>query len=343
MARTFGLTTGSERGTPGYDVTSPFMSGIKENIASTVPLALTAMNLKMDEEKAQAILGVRKEELARQVEKTKQDNLINQLKIALPIAYETKNQDMMAQLDPTFKAATGSSLPTNDVPLPVTGPENMDMPGTKREYVIPQTDAEKKAALQKLIYDLKAGNQESLNDFKMRLLEKQLSGKEEALRLSAVLKAAGVGAKDKLTITDIKSAHGMELQGIKNRMLVEMTPNEQADFTNLPPEQMLAALVAGKGKSLSPEKKQQYLAELQGIDDYYSGLSQEALGRKGAAKKPPKADTPKEEPQVRRDKAVNEYMAQYGDKYDQEEIYKALRGQYSDDEIKRGWRKYRGK
>jgi hypothetical protein len=83
MASRFGMTGSSERPTLGYDVTSPFMSGLKENLSSIVPLALNATALKMDEEKAQAILGTRKEELSRQLEKTKFDNTVKQIQLGI--------------------------------------------------------------------------------------------------------------------------------------------------------------------------------------------------------------------------------------------------------------------
>ena len=200
MARQFGLTTGTERGTPGYDVTSPFMSGLKENLSSIVPLALNATALKMDEEKAQAILGVRKEELARQVEKTKQENLINQLKIALPIAYETKSQEMMSQLDPTFKAATGTSLPTTEVTTPgridrASAEDELTAiaPQTTKQYVIPQTDLEKKLEILSATSGYKQDLQDKMNQARWELMKENNSDKRMAMMARI---ASGGGAQE---------------------------------------------------------------------------------------------------------------------------------------------------
>ncbi|HHT9144696.1 MAG TPA: hypothetical protein ACFYD4_03300 [Candidatus Wunengus sp. YC61] len=86
---------------------------------------------------------------------------------------------------------------------------------------------------------------------------------------------------EKLTLADVKSAYGMEVSNIKNRMLVEMTPEEQQNFANQPTENILASLLAGSGKSLSPEKKKQYIGELRKVESYYENLTNQVLGRKG--------------------------------------------------------------
>jgi len=86
---------------------------------------------------------------------------------------------------------------------------------------------------------------------------------------------------EKLNLSDVRGAYGMEMQSIKTRMLIDMAPEERGQFSNLPPEHMLAMILAGGGKSLSPEKKEQYINEIKQVDEYYGNLSQQVLGRKG--------------------------------------------------------------
>lgn len=112
MARQFGLTTGTERGTPGYDVTSPFMSGLKENLSSIVPLALNATALKMDEEKTNALLSMRKQELADKLAETKQkidiDRAVNVMK-QIELGVKTGEEGIIKGLENTgqLKSAIG--------------------------------------------------------------------------------------------------------------------------------------------------------------------------------------------------------------------------------------------
>ena len=91
------------------------------------------------------------------------------------------------------------------------------------------------------------------------------------------------GKPEQLSMTDIKSAHSVELSNIKNQMMIDMTPDEQANISGQPGENILALLLSGKiGKSLGPEKKKFYRETLQEINSRYGGLINEVLGRKGA-------------------------------------------------------------
>jgi hypothetical protein len=95
---------------------------------------------------------------------------------------------------------------------------------------------------------------------------------------------------EKLTMTDVKAGYQMDVSGIKNRMLIDMTPEEQQTFSGQPTENILAMLLAGKGKSLSADKKQTYIKELRDAETYYGNLQNEVLGRKGV--KAPKTEKP---------------------------------------------------
>lgn len=86
---------------------------------------------------------------------------------------------------------------------------------------------------------------------------------------------------EKLNLSDVKGAYGMEMNSIKTRMLIDMTPEERNQLANLPPEQMLAVILGGGGKSLPADKKANYIEEIKKVDEYYGGLSQKVLGRKG--------------------------------------------------------------
>lgn len=90
-------------------------------------------------------------------------------------------------------------------------------------------------------------------------------------------------AGEKLSMTDIKSAYSMDIGNIKNQMMIEMTPDEQANLAGQPDVNILALLLAGRvGKSLSPERKQYYIGRLQEAETYYGDLTNQVLGRKGA-------------------------------------------------------------
>jgi hypothetical protein len=86
----------------------------------------------------------------------------------------------------------------------------------------------------------------------------------------------------KLTMSDVKSAYSMEVNNVKSRMMIDMTPEEQANVSGQPAENILALLISGKIKSLSPEKKKAYFGELKRIESEYGALTNQVLGRKGA-------------------------------------------------------------
>lgn len=102
---------------------------------------------------------------------------------------------------------------------------------------------------------------------------------------------APTGAGKPMSITDIKSAYGMEMQGIKNRMMLDMTPDEQANIASMPPEQLLAYVMRGS-KSLPKDKKDQYMNELKKTESYYGGLLNDAMGKKGATPRPEAPQAP---------------------------------------------------
>ncbi len=96
-------------------------------------------------------------------------------------------------------------------------------------------------------------------------------------------KPEGIKAGEKLTMSDVKSAYSMDVGNIKNQMMIEMTPDEQANLAGQPTENILALLLAGRaGKSLSPERKKLYIDKLQEVETYYGDLTNQVLGRKGA-------------------------------------------------------------
>lgn len=103
---------------------------------------------------------------------------------------------------------------------------------------------------------------------------------------------------EKMTVSDVKSAHGLEASQIKNRMMIDMTPEEQIVIAGQPTENVLALLLSGRvGKSLSADKKKQYTDEFSRIENYYGNLMNNVMGRKGASPK-------KEQPVVKDNKAV---------------------------------------
>lgn len=89
---------------------------------------------------------------------------------------------------------------------------------------------------------------------------------------------------EKLTMADAKSYASAKLQGIKNRMMIDMTPEERQDFANMPSENLLAALLSGSGKSLPLDKKEAYKKEIEAVEKEYADMADQVLGRKG--KKP---------------------------------------------------------
>jgi len=97
--------------------------------------------------------------------------------------------------------------------------------------------------------------------------------------------------RNQATVGDLKSAHDMAAQGIKNRMLLEMTPEEQMSTAGLDPNTMVAALLAGKLKSLPADRKAAYMKEFQDNDAYYNGQMNTVLGRKGVTTPPPTPGT----------------------------------------------------
>jgi hypothetical protein len=104
-----------------------------------------------------------------------------------------------------------------------------------------------------------------------------------------------------LTMTDVKAGFSMDMQGIKQRMITDMTPEDRGNIAALPPEEMLSAIMSGQTKSLSAEKKMQYKKEIEDVAAYYDNLSQKVIGRriggtpKTQSKKTEETKTPKVE------------------------------------------------
>ena len=117
-----------------------------------------------------------------------------------------------------------------------------------------------------------------------------------------LVKGSGVGKRekpdkpekpDKLNLSDVKSAYSMDMSNIKNQLMIDMTPEEQANLAGQPAENVLALVMSGRvGKSLSPEKKAYYLNRLKKTEDYYGGLTNQVLGRKGVGGKVVTNETP---------------------------------------------------
>jgi len=92
---------------------------------------------------------------------------------------------------------------------------------------------------------------------------------------------------EKLTVSDIKSAYTMEMNGVKQRIALDLksSPEDVQSLSTQAPENIYAMLLSGSFKTLSPEKKQEYMDEIKKIEDYYKQLMEVALGKKGAAPK----------------------------------------------------------
>ena len=92
---------------------------------------------------------------------------------------------------------------------------------------------------------------------------------------------------EKLTVSDIKSAYTMEMNGVKQRVALDLksSPEDVQSLSTQAPENIYAMLLSGSFKTLSPEKKQEYMDEIKAIEDYYKQLMEVALGKKGAAPK----------------------------------------------------------
>ena len=85
---------------------------------------------------------------------------------------------------------------------------------------------------------------------------------------------------EKLTIKDVQAAHGMWLADLKERIMVDATPENKNELNNMTPEAMMSAILSGGLKSLPNEKKEAYQKEIQDGSKYFQGLSDKALGRK---------------------------------------------------------------
>lgn len=113
---------------------------------------------------------------------------------------------------------------------------------------------------------------------------------------------------ERLSMTEVKAARDMEMSSIMNRMKIEMSPEEQANFANMNSEQIMASLMSGGGKSLPPAKKQQYISEIKDLDDHYGKMAQGVMGRKGATQRKqenPKPETPTQADNANQPQAVD--------------------------------------
>jgi len=103
---------------------------------------------------------------------------------------------------------------------------------------------------------------------------------------------------DKLTVTDVKSAHAMWLSDLKTRIMVDAIPDKD-QINNMTPEAVTAAILSDKIKSLTDDQKKAYKKEIQEGSKYFQDLSDRALGgkiggkigRKPAAKQPETSKT----------------------------------------------------
>jgi len=136
---------------------------------------------------------------------------------------------------------------------------------------------------------------------------------------------------EKLALSDVRGAYGMEMQSIKTRMLIDMTPEERNMLANLPPEQMLAAILGGAGKSLPADKKEQYINEIKQVDEYYGNLSQQVLGRKGV--RTPKGKPGKDTPAAKGQQQPGYYQDDKGVTWH----FDGQRWKYKDSRSETGW------
>lgn len=97
------------------------------------------------------------------------------------------------------------------------------------------------------------------------------------------------------TSSDVTAAYNVKVKTIKEQMTAEMTREDQIAVAGTPSENLLAMLMAAKvGKSLPADRKKYYIDQLKEADDYYGGLLDKLLGKKGAPKKPEKKTPPPE-------------------------------------------------
>jgi len=263
-----------------YDIKSPFMSGLlqgeKVALDRIVPLALKAEDLRIDRERNDLLFKLREATLEQEKQETSRKIAEEKMKLAISTGQQELIKGMEAAPEgglsdlQRFYGIDKWPRITKDVS---TGPYGGE-PVETDELEMPMS-AEDKLLITQAAQDERARRRE----------ETMMRGQDMALKRTLAAIAASrdkaTGKEDKISITDIKNAYTMEMTGVKNRMLVDMTPEEQMNFANMAPEQLMAALMSGGGKTLTPEKKKQYLGEIQEVENRYGGMIQERLGKGG--------------------------------------------------------------
>lgn len=98
---------------------------------------------------------------------------------------------------------------------------------------------------------------------------------------------------NKPKMSDVKAGFDMAMNGIKARMMLDMTPDEQIAIQAQPAENVLALLMAGKvGKAMNPNAKKAYIDEIKSTYQEYGSMGDDVLGRKGLKKPPQQTVTP---------------------------------------------------
>jgi len=97
---------------------------------------------------------------------------------------------------------------------------------------------------------------------------------------------------ERLSISDAKAIFTARVGAIKSRMMIDMTPDEQAYIANQPVENLMVLLLAGRiGKTMTPQQKRQYRQELLDAEAEFNELSGTILERKGIKGPAPAAPT----------------------------------------------------
>jgi len=138
---------------------------------------------------------------------------------------------------------------------------------------------------------------------------------------------------ERLSMTDVTARFNGKMRGIKQRMMVDMTPDEQAFVANQPEGNLLALLLSGKiGQKLSPELKEQYKQEALDAEKEFEELSGGIVGRKGG-KLPEKSLTEPEPKDV-----GGETISSRGEEVPRKTTDKQGREMIPDPTSKSGWR-----
>ncbi len=124
--------------------------------------------------------------------------------------------------------------------------------------------------------ELKEKNPKLTDDQAHRLAVRQWEKREVAISREKNLQKP-------TTIGELNSSEARELDAISKRALIDMTPEERQNFSSMSSEQLMAAIISGGGKTLSPAKKEQYIKQYSDVSDYYQKERDKILGRKGAA------------------------------------------------------------